>query len=432
VNPTMDLTKSTEYCEGALCGSLLLDTDMIARVAHLVGPEDFTHRRYGKLYGAIIKVWRDGLEVEPSIVAAGLDEADHELPYDVVEGVGSAINAPHLAGRVAEAANRRKVVRECEKGIRAASVNEEGLVGLIGGIQDKLATVIGASDTMSIESSIIELQHDSEAASKRKDGVPGVATGYKVLDKVIGGINGGDLIIIAARPSVGKTAFGVNILDNINLDNHSGVCNINTMLFSLEMTTKQVLLRMISRQAGINLSELRRGNLTPEQWVRYTEAAQQVSERVSGSMFIDDKPRATLGYIGGMVRSKKHSTDIKVVMIDYVQIMGVEGRFENRVAELNSITAGAKELAKELDVGVLLLSQVGRASEDGAAMSRPILSNMKGSGSLEEDADIVIMPHREYRDSPTAEVIIGKNRNGETGSFRLDYHGATCTFKERK
>ena len=430
VNPTKDLTKSTEYSEATLCGSLLLDANMIGRVAHLVAPEDFTFGHYGKMYGVILKLWRDGLEVEPALVAAELDETDRELPFDTVEAVGSAVNAPHLAEKIADAANRRKVVSECRKGAKAAATNEDSVVGVIGGVQENLAGIIGVSDSRSIEASVIELQKDSEEAAKNPGGVSGVSTGYKVLDKVTGGLNGGDLVVIGARPSVGKTAFGVNILDNINLDNANGVCNTNTMLFSLEMTRKQVLLRMIARDSGIDLTDLRRGALSANQWVEYNASAQSVSKRVSRAMFIDDKPRATIGYISGMVRSRQAKTEVKVVMIDYLQLMGVEGRFEGRVTELNHITSRAKEMAKELDVCVMLLSQIGRAAEDGKAMSVPILSNLKGSGSIEEDADIVIMPHREYRDSPTAKIILGKNRNGETGSFKLGYKGSICSFEE--
>ena len=430
MNPTTDLTKSTQYTEEVLCGSLLLDTDMISRVAHLVAPEDFTHGHYGKLYGIIIKLWKKGLTVEPALVAAEMDEADRELPLDAVESVGSAVNAPHLAERIADASNRRKVTMECRKGAMAVKSSDDSVVGLIGGIQSSLASIVTKEDGRSVEQCVMDLQHDSEEAAKREDGVPGIRTGYRKLDRAIGGLTGGDLILIAARPSVGKTAFGVNILDNINLDFSNGVCDTKSCLFSLEMGKKQILLRIIARESGINLADLRSGNLTAEEWVRYTTAAGSVSKRVSAGLFIDDKPKATLGYIEGAVRNRMRTDDIGAVLIDYANIMGVEGKFEGRVAELNHISAGGKGLAKTLDVPVMMLVQIGRQSEQGTEMTRPKLSDMKGSGSWEEDCDIAILLHRAKRDSPRGEINIEKNRNGGIGGFHASYDGGLCSYKE--
>jgi replicative DNA helicase len=277
--------------------------------------------------------------------------------------------------------------------------------------------------------SIIETNIDAlEERQGNRALITGVGTGYSELDHKTSGLQPSDLIILAARPSMGKTAFAMNIARNAAVEN-----NIPVAVFSLEMSKEQLSLRMLSSEARIDSSRMRSGFITPEEWLRITDAAGRLTE---SPIFIDDTANLSAVEIRSKARRLKMNHDIGLVIIDYLQLMKSRGRVERRELEISEISRSLKGLAKELSIPVMALSQLNRMLEQRAD-KRPVLSDLRESGSLEQDADVVAFIYRDEvynkdENNPNrgkAEIIISKQRNGPIGTVNLAFLHAYTKFE---
>jgi replicative DNA helicase len=264
---------------------------------------------------------------------------------------------------------------------------------------------------------------EMESRYKRKSGISGISTGFSDLDKITGGFQKSDLIIIAARPSVGKTSLAVNISEHIAIKEKKAVA-----MFSLEMSKEQLIERMLCSQARVNLQRLKTGFLTEQDWPKLTEAYSNLFE---ARIFIDDSPDVTLTDIRAKARRMKVEEDIDVIIVDYLQLIRSKERFENRVIEISNITRGLKNLARELSIPVVVLSQLSRAVEKRDSR-KPVLSDLRESGSIEQDADVVIFLYRPDPDLRNeVELYVAKQRNGPTDSVKLIFLSDYTRFEQK-
>ena len=256
----------------------------------------------------------------------------------------------------------------------------------------------------------------------------GLATGFHDFDKVTGGLRGGDLIIVAGRPSMGKTTLAVNMAENAALDRTT---QASVAIFSMEMPSDQLLTRMLSSVGNVALNAIRSGRIPDEDWVRLTSATGQLSQ---ARIFIDETPALTPTDLRARARRIKRSHDLHLIVVDYLQLMHVPGTRENRATEIAEISRGLKALAKELNCPVIALSQLNRGVEQ-REHKRPVMSDLRESGSLEQDADMILLIYREevYDKNTTkkgvAEIDLAKHRNGATANFQLTFQGEFSRFR---
>jgi len=417
------LVKHTEV-EGSLIGKLLMDNRFIAGVAEILSVDDFSVHDYGKVYGVILSQWAAGHNVDPYTTAAELDSDLADVPIDCYSATGSAQGAMYHAEQIRDASTRRRLYTEATRIAKQAKTDDTSIVDILSSAKDSL-NVIGHVEAVRTTTDIIMgVVEASQEAAKSEHGTVGIPTGFKTLDNVTGGLKDTDLIIIAARPSVGKSALAVNVIHNIVDNTDKKVC-----LFSLEMSSEQVWLRIISSMTGIDNNRLSRGDLAAGDWAKYTDAAQKCVDKYGSSVYLDEKARATPGHILAIAKQKQQQGLCDVVVVDYLNLMHVPGEASG-YSTVTAASAAMKDLAKDMKIPVVLLAQLSREAEGRGEMNAPALSDLKMSGGIEEVADIVIFPHRARRDSPRGEIIVAKQRNGPIGNFSVSFDGPTTTYRE--
>jgi replicative DNA helicase len=260
------------------------------------------------------------------------------------------------------------------------------------------------------------------------DAMRGLATGFRDFDRRTGGLRGGDLVIVAGRPSMGKTTLAINMAENVALDpNVKG----SVLIFSMEMPAEQLMTRMLSSIGGVPLQDIRSGRVTDHDWARISSATSQLQE---ARIFIDESPGLTPTELRARARRVKREHGLNLVVVDYLQLMQVAGTKENRATEISEISRGLKALAKELDVPVIALSQLNRSVEQ-RENKRPVMSDLRESGAIEQDADMILFIYREEvydKNTPRkgeADIDFAKHRNGETGHFMLTFQGQFTRFQ---
>lgn len=264
--------------------------------------------------------------------------------------------------------------------------------------------------------------------NRNPNALRGLLTGFVDFDRRTGGLRGGDLIIIAGRPSMGKTTLAVNMAENAALDQKTAA---SVAIFSMEMPADQLLMRMMSSLGRVPLSSIRNGRMSDEDWVRLTGATQQLG---SAKIFIDETPALTPTELRARARRIKREHDLHLVVVDYLQLMSVPGTQENRATEIAEVSRGLKALAKELKVPVIALSQLNRAVEQ-REHKKPVMSDLRESGAIEQEADMILLIYRDEvynKDTPKkgeAEIDLAKHRNGETGSIKLTFRGEITKFE---
>jgi replicative DNA helicase len=272
-----------------------------------------------------------------------------------------------------------------------------------------------------IEGAIDEI----EASSHRGDGLTGVPTGFADLDRLTNGLHGGQMIVIAARPAVGKSTIGLDFVRSAAI--HHNMCSV---IFSLEMSKNEITMRLLSAEARIPLQNMRKGTMREEDWTRLARTMGEVSE---APLFIDDSPNLTMMEIRSKARRLKQKHDLKLVVLDYLQLMSSGKKVESRQQEVSEFSRAIKLLAKELEVPVIALSQLNRGPEQRTD-KRPMVSDLRESGSIEQDADMVILLHREDmydKESPRAgeaDIIVAKHRNGPTDTITVAFQGHYSRF----
>lgn len=414
--------------EQAVLASMMLDKDAIYEVVQFLKPHDFYKERNGIIYEAIVNLTEQGEPVDLITLTEKLKSEDNlekagGVGYlaEVANSIGTSSSISHYAKLVAEKALLRSLIKTTSniaiRGYEAGENPEELLDDaerLILEISQKRSRTGLLPIGEVIETTIERLEY----LQKQKGDVTGLSTGFKDLDRITSGWQKSDLIIVAARPAMGKTSFCLNVAQ------HAAVKDkVPVAIFSLEMSREQLVQRMLSSAAMLDQQKLRNGNLLDQDWISLTNAIGPLAE---APLYIDDTPAISVREIRAKTRRLKAEKGLGLVVIDYLQLMSSGGRVESRQQEISQISRNLKALARELDVPIIALSQLSRAVEQ-TQDKRPSLSHLRESGALEQDADIVMFIYREEYYNPEsekkaiAEIIISKHRNGPVGSVELAF-----------
>ena len=431
--------------EEAVLGALMLDKDSIAIVIDILRAESFYSDAHQLIYKAILRLFERSQPVDLLTVTEELKKSGD------LEKAGGGFNLVNLTNRVASAANieyhariisqkhiQRELIRVSTGVIRDAYEDTTDVFQLLDDAEQGLFNITQQNLSRSYESMgtlASKALKQLEELSQREEGLSGVPTGFTDLDRITSGWQSSDLIIMAARPGMGKTSLTLALAKNAAMDFGKGVA-----FFSLEMSNVQLVQRLISLEAEISGSKLRGGNLEDYEWKQLHSVIEKMSEV---PIFIDDTPGINIFELRAKCRRLKMQNDIQMVIIDYLQLMtgGGENKGGNREQEISAISRGLKGLAKELNIPVIALSQLSRAVETRGGTKRPQLSDLRESGAIEQDADIVTFIYRpEYYQiledeegqslKGVAEVIIAKHRNGALGTVKLKFTDQYAKFSD--
>ena len=422
--------------EQSVIGAMLMDAEAIEAASEMLKEEDFYARQYGVLFTAILEMHRNGIAVDPVTLQSRLREKN--LPPEVygtgvilelIEQVPTSANIRSYAKIVSEKSLLRRMIRANEEIAGACYTQKDDLEVIMNDAEKRIFEISQRRDSngfVPIRQIVINAIEKIEYASHIKGNVTGLSTGFTDLDNRTAGFQNSDLILIAARPSMGKTALVLNIAQHLALKENRCVA-----IFSLEMSKEQLVTRVLSNEALVENGRLISGNLRESDWVKIAEAASTLSRT---DIKIDDNPLLTVADMNAKCRRIEN---LGLVVIDYLQLMTSAGgkgySGENRQQAVSDISRMLKIMAKELQVPVLCLSQLSRANEKRDD-KRPMLSDLRESGAIEQDADIVLFLYRDdyYNEDSEkhniAECIVAKNRHGETGKVELRWMPEYTTF----
>ena len=414
--------------EQSVIGAILLDSEAIITASEILLPEDFYNPQFKALYSSMLSLYQEGRPIDPVTLQNKLRE--QEVPEDlyriefisqILSSVPTSANIKYYAEIVKEKAILRRLIRVSESIANDCYQDNENLDELLDNTEKQIFDVVqnrSTSDFIPIKQTALETLESIQRAAKTVGSVTGISTGFYDLDARTAGLQKSDLILIAARPSVGKTAFVLNIAEFVAIRN-----NISTAIFSLEMSRVQLAKRLISMNSKVDSQHLRVGNLADDEWGKITESTILLGE---SPLVIDDTPGISISQLRSKCRKLKIENNLELVIIDYLQLMSGSGRSDSRQQEISDISRSLKALAREIDCPVIALSQLSRAVESRED-KRPMLSDLRESGAIEQDADVVMFLyrdeyyHKDSDDKGIAEVIIGKQRNGPTCTVRLKW-----------
>ena len=414
--------------EQSVIGSMIMDKDAIVTAMEMLISEDFYHTQYGILFDTMIELYNKGLPVDLVTLQNKLKEKDVppeiaslEFVRDLVTAVPTSANVKYYAQIVKDNSMRRKLIKLNEEIENECYVGKESVETVMDitekKVFDLLSTRGGGGDYVPIRQVVMNALEKIENAAKTSGTVTGIPTGFIDLDYRTAGLQPSDLILIAARPSMGKTAFVLNIAQYVAF--HENMC---TAIFSLEMSKEQLVNRLFSLESRVDAQALRTGNLSDADWEKLIEGAGTIG---NSELIIDDTPGISISEMRSKCRKYKLEHDLKLVIIDYLQLMSGSGKStDSRQQEISDISRSLKALARELSVPVIALSQLSRAVEQRPD-HRPMLSDLRESGAIEQDADVVMFIYRDdyyNHDSDMkgiSEIIIAKQRNGPIGTVNL-------------
>ena len=412
--------------EQSVIGSMIMDREAIVVASEIITGEDFYNRQYGVLFETMVELNDSGRPVDLVTLQDKLREKDVppeisslEFIRDLITAVPTSANVKYYAGIVAEKSTLRKLIRLNEEIANTCYAGKEGLEEILETTEKKVFDLVqrrNTGDFVPIRQVVMNAMDRIEKASRNKGNVTGIPTGFIDLDYKTAGLQPSDLILIAARPSMGKTAFVLNIAQNVAFKQ-----GMTVAMFSLEMSKEQFVNRLFSLESKVDSQHLRTGNLTDAEWESLIESAGVIGK---SNLIIDDTPGITIAELRSKCRKYKLEYDLKLIIIDYLQLMTSGQRSETRQQEISDISRSLKALARELQVPVIALSQLSRAVEQRPE-HRPMLSDLRESGAIEQDADVVMFLYRDDYYNPDtekkgiAEVIIAKQRNGPIGTIEL-------------
>ena len=421
--PPQDLT-----AEQSVLGGMMLSKDAIADVVEVLRPNDFYRPAHQLVYDCILDLYSRGEPADAVTVAAELERRSEirrvgGAPYlhTLIATVPTAANASYYAEIVAEKATLRRLV---EAGTRIVQLGYAGAEGAdINEIVDRAQSSIyevterrTSEDYVALEELLQPTMDEIDAIASRGGSSLGVPTGFEDLDAITNGLHPGQMIIVAARPGIGKSTLGLDFIRSCSVKH-----GMTSVIFSLEMSRTEIVMRMLSAEAKIRLADMRGGRMSDDDWTRLARRMSEVSE---APLFVDDSPNMTMMEIRAKARRLKQRHDLKLIVVDYMQLMTSGKRVESRQQEVSEFSRQLKLLAKELEAPVVAISQLNRGPEQRTD-KRPMLSDLRESGSLEQDADMVILIHRPdafERDDPRAgeaDLILGKHRAGPTATVTV-------------
>lgn len=431
--------------EQAVLGALIVDSSLFAQVADLLEADMFYLPQNRRIYREIERLYSESGAVDfvtllAAVQEAGVFETEQEAKVYVTqlaEWVPSLSNIEHYAKIVVQRYRVRSLV-EAAQDILESTGEETDADILLEHAERQIYQIRAGSASnalTAISDGIVDaLSHLQEISGPNRDKFLGIPTGFTQLDAMLTGLGRSDLIILAARPGMGKTSFALNILTNVAKRQKLGVA-----MFSLEMTKDQLINRILSGEAIVQSQAFRTGNLTDDNWTDIVRASEVLSRT---HIYLDDTSQITVAEMKAKIQrinQDPREGNIDLVIIDYLQLMSTGKRTENRVQEISEITRNLKIMAKDLNVPIIALSQLSRSAEKNRTDHRPMLSDLRDSGSIEQDADVVLFLYRaayynsqngegDQADENVAECIVAKNRHGETTSVRLGWDGAHTRF----
>ncbi len=412
--------------EQSVIGSMLLDRENIGKASELISGEDFYNKQYGVLFDTMCELNDGGKPVDLVTLQERLRTKDVPPEVSSLEFVKELLSAPLISANiksyaeiVAEKAILRKLIRLNEDIANTCYAGKESLEYILEDTEKRVFQLVQKRSTDSyvpIRQVVMHAMDKIETAAKNHGNVTGIPTGFLDLDYRTAGMQPSDLVLIAARPSMGKTAF------ELNLARHAAFKKgLTVAIFSLEMSKEQLVNRMLSMESSVDAQKLRTGQMSDQEWEKLIESAGVIGK---SSLIIDDTPGIGIAELRSKCRKYKLEHNLSIIMIDYLQLMTGNGKTESRQQEISEISRSLKAVARELSVPVIAFSQLSRAVEQRPD-HRPILSDLRESGAIEQDADVVMFIYRDdyyNHDSEKkgiAEIIIAKQRNGPIGTIEL-------------
>jgi replicative DNA helicase len=412
--------------EQSVIGSMIMDKDAIVTASEMVTGDDFYEQRYGVLFDAMIELFNEGKPVDLITLSNKLKEKDVppeicslEFIRDLITAVPTSANVRHYANIVKEKSTLRQLIKVTEGITNQCYLDKDKVETILEETEKKVFDILqkrNSGDFVSIKDIVFQSLESIESAAKNKGSVTGVATGFYDLDYKTAGLQPSDLILVAARPSMGKTAFVLNVAEHVALRS-----NVTTAIFSLEMSKDQLVKRILSMHSKVDSQAIRSGDLSDDDWLKLVESARTIG---NSNLIIDDTSSISISELRSKCRKFKLEHNLGLVIIDYLQLMSGSKKSESRQQEISEISRSLKALAREINAPVVALSQLSRAVEQRPD-KRPMLSDLRESGAIEQDADVVMFIYRDdyynhdSEDAGISEIIIGKQRNGPTGTVKL-------------
>ena len=423
--------------EQSVVGAMLMDKDAILTAAEIVSGQDFYQTAYGVIFDSMVELFNEGKPVDLVTLQERLKEKDVppeiaslEFVRDLVSAVPTSANVKYYAQIVADKSMLRKLIKLNDEISNTCYAGKESLEAILETTETSMFQLLQQRNTgeyVPIRQVVLNALDRIEKASKSKGTVTGIPTGFIDLDYKLSGLQPSDLILVAARPSMGKTAFVLNIAQYVAFKKDRA-----TAIFSLEMSKEQLVNRLFSLESQVDAQALRTGNMKDSDWEKLIEGAGIIGK---SKLIIDDTPGISVSELRSKCRKYKLEHGLDLIIIDYLQLMtgSVGKRSESRQQEISEISRSLKGLARELNVPVIALSQLSRAVESRPD-KRPMLSDLRESGAIEQDADVVMFIYRdEYYNKDSeykkqAEIIIAKQRNGPVGTVHLAWLGEYTKF----
>ena len=412
--------------EQSVIGSMIMDREAILVASEILTGEDFYQNQYGIIFDAMVELCNEGKPVDLITLQDRLKEKDlppdissMEYIRDLMDVVPTSANVKYYANIVSEKAMLRRLIKTSEEIANTCYLDKQSTEEIMEETEKKIFQLLQrrtSGEFVPIQQIVLNAVSNIERASKTKGSVTGLPTGFVDLDYKTSGFQNSDLILIAARPSMGKTAFTLNIAQYMAVKK-----NITVAIFSLEMSKEQLVNRLLASESRVDSQTLRTGNLKDEDWTKLVEGADIIGR----------------SHLRSKCRKYKLEQNLGIIFIDYLQLMGGSGRSDSRQQEISEISRSLKALARELNVPVVALSQLSRAVEQRTD-HRPILSDLRESGAIEQDADVVMFIYRDdyYNKDTTkpgvAEIIIAKQRNGPIGTVELVWLAKYTQFVNMK
>lgn len=418
----------SDEAEQAVIASMLMDKDAVVTAVDMLEKDDFYSTRYGILFEAMDQLSKEGkpadlIQVQDRVRQNGAppEVSGMEFLREILSSVPTSANIRHYAEIVKNKSILRRLIKTAQTIENECYESKDNIENILYNAEKNITGVTqsGSSEEIQpISEVVIEALDRMQAAAKAGGKITGIATGFTDLDYKMAGLQNSDLVLVAARPSMGKTAFVLNIAQYVSVKH-----NTTTAIFSLEMSKLQLVNRIISMESKVDSKNIRTGNLSPAEWSNIAEGASNVG---MSHIIIEDIPGISVAELRSKCRKFKRDNNLGLIIIDYIQLMSGGGKSESRQQEVSEISRALKGVARELNVPVIALSQLSRSVESRPD-KRPMLSDLRESGAIEQDADVVMFIYREdyYKkdtDRPgVAEIIIAKQRNGPTGTVELGW-----------
>ena len=421
--------------EQAVLGSALIDGESVGEAAQILKPDDFYFSANKFIFSAVMDLFNENRPIDFVTISEQLKEnkkLDAAGGIDYLKKLSVSVpttqNVRYYADIIREKSILRLLIRQAESISKMAYSEQDTLSQVIERSEQMIFDISSTREQKDIVhiSDILQSSYDQMAQNAaNKGGITGIPTGFEELNKRTGGFHGGELIIIAGRPGMGKSAFAVNIAEYVSINLGKTVA-----IFNLEMPREQIVNRILCSQALVNNGRIRTGTMEPDDWEKICDVADTIAK---APIYIDDSSTITVSQIRAKCRRLKQMKNLDLIVIDYLQLMQSGGRSDNRQQEIADISRSLKVLAKELDVPVIALSQLKRESESQKG-KKPMLSDLRESGAIEQDADMVMFLFRNYyysknpEEKELAECIIAKNRSGSVDEFPLGFKGEYTKF----